>query len=1272
VILLSLEVENFRAVREARLTFARGLNVLYGPNDLGKSTLVEAIRVAFLLSPQSKASDDLRPWGTDQIPKVVVEFELQGVVWRITKEFAISRGSALLQRKGNGEDWQEVATGRAVEGELRKIIAWGIRGPGGKGAPRGLPESYLATALLGSQDAVTRILVASPEDDDADNGLKLITQALGAMGQDPRVVSLLQRLQEDIDRVFTNTGQLRRTVDSPIECVCRQREDKRSELVRLQESVRKSQAIETEIRKLREEEFVLKRRVELLKQVKSATETVEKLRQHEDSLAKARRDLEQGECELAESEAKLQSSEYAMKRTNCDMQRACEKRDRLAGSLAARTHNIQQERDNRKHELILKREAAQRNQQKATEVKQAELRVAECEREVQRLEDELKRTKRYESHAGAFAALAELMTCQQQAWALREATVQATAAEASVQKAEASLADVERVLKTKTTEAAAAATRIAEFEHRLETLRIQEKEIRDRRGRVDAAIEAGARLEPATAELRQLEEEQQSLEVRLDANTDGREACENKQQTALPWPIAPALVAGAVGAGLAAALGFALSLSSPLAAVATVGCFTIVATAVAFFLRQRKQQHAVDAIERELAAFEKTRAKLLEQRNYLAAKHAGVQSRVEATQRAYEHAIAQADVPEFNRDNAKTVLQHLQSELVRTRTELAQIQDKLTRARATGTADLEKLKRDIEAAQAVVDQHRRERDRKNNARIAAQEQFKIALRTLNDGQSRQLHLGLHGSDDGSPTATTTHTNVNVRTELERLAIESETKLLGVLAAEMKGSEAALQQTLDSTELGQAPAGIDRQPEECRFLSRTYQQIEIALQHAVRARVSLNPGLTQLIETLRQQLREALKHCDRAPATVSARHLLEALQRLTTLFTQRGVELDTRLASAREQLSSAKSAAESATASLNASADDILRDTKRMLEDLDQKLAKFEAEFDAELAAAVKEADAASAEADLVQAKYQVAVQARDADAEERDRGRQRRIAAAKHLEDLGNVAVTISVSDAQITLDRLRNDFAAESGGTSLPNASTAISSRLEREQAELRSAEDKLKEKRGELNHVGGCVFRERQDREQEAYDCLVKRAEDLESEYRAKLHLFNTLNREEEKQSTHLGRILAGPVSAIFAGLTAGRYSQLVLNSGLRFQGVVVAMKGQRPVETLSVGTRDQLATLVRLSLAAHLRSAIVLDDQLTQSDARAMRWFRDHIRASVRNHGHQVIVVTCHPEDYLDPEEMPASGDRWETPDGMGAAADLTRLVCRGSRSPGVVQT
>jgi len=76
MLLRSLEVRDFRIVQHAKLEFGRGLNVLYGPNELGKSTLVEALRAAFLLPVGSKTAEELVPWGTDRAPQVTVEFEL--------------------------------------------------------------------------------------------------------------------------------------------------------------------------------------------------------------------------------------------------------------------------------------------------------------------------------------------------------------------------------------------------------------------------------------------------------------------------------------------------------------------------------------------------------------------------------------------------------------------------------------------------------------------------------------------------------------------------------------------------------------------------------------------------------------------------------------------------------------------------------------------------------------------------------------------------------------------------------------------------------------------------------------------------------------------------------------------------------------------------------------------------------------------------------------------------------------------------------------------
>ena len=71
-------------------------------------------------------------------------------------------------------------------------------------------------------------------------------------------------------------------------------------------------------------------------------------------------------------------------------------------------------------------------------------------------------------------------------------------------------------------------------------------------------------------------------------------------------------------------------------------------------------------------------------------------------------------------------------------------------------------------------------------------------------------------------------------------------------------------------------------------------------------------------------------------------------------------------------------------------------------------------------------------------------------------------------------------------------------------------------------------------------------------------------------------------------------------------------------------------RSAAQISVGTREQLSTLYRLSLAEYLSTAIILDDQLVQSDVTRMDWFRALL--SEKAGVFQIIVFTCRPNDYL----------------------------------------
>src|SRR3954471_18315849 len=103
-----LRVQSFAAIREMDIEFGAGLNVLYGPNDLGKSTLADAIRLALLLPHTSSHIEDYVPWAGGHNPRVELTFETEPQrIWRVKKEFRKGGASVLAESK-NGVDFDEV------------------------------------------------------------------------------------------------------------------------------------------------------------------------------------------------------------------------------------------------------------------------------------------------------------------------------------------------------------------------------------------------------------------------------------------------------------------------------------------------------------------------------------------------------------------------------------------------------------------------------------------------------------------------------------------------------------------------------------------------------------------------------------------------------------------------------------------------------------------------------------------------------------------------------------------------------------------------------------------------------------------------------------------------------------------------------------------------------------------------------------------------------------------------------------------------------------
>ncbi|MGM0768868.1 MAG: AAA family ATPase [Pseudomonadota bacterium] len=124
-----LRIEQLRQFRQP-LTLEDldpGLNLIHGPNESGKSTLVRAIRAAFFERHRSSSVDDLRPWGdSSAAPSVELDFMTQGQQWHLKKRF-------LQQKRCDLEVGGDSFAGEEAEDKLADLLGFQF-------APRGASQ----------------------------------------------------------------------------------------------------------------------------------------------------------------------------------------------------------------------------------------------------------------------------------------------------------------------------------------------------------------------------------------------------------------------------------------------------------------------------------------------------------------------------------------------------------------------------------------------------------------------------------------------------------------------------------------------------------------------------------------------------------------------------------------------------------------------------------------------------------------------------------------------------------------------------------------------------------------------------------------------------------------------------------------------------------------------------------------------------------------------------------------------------------------------------
>ncbi len=102
--------------------FGEGLNMIFGPNETGKSTLIEATARALFDDYSSRAESikQLRPWGTSLAPEIVLEFAAEGDDYRLTKRL-LADTLCRVERKEAG-DWSALHERDAADEFVRELL----------------------------------------------------------------------------------------------------------------------------------------------------------------------------------------------------------------------------------------------------------------------------------------------------------------------------------------------------------------------------------------------------------------------------------------------------------------------------------------------------------------------------------------------------------------------------------------------------------------------------------------------------------------------------------------------------------------------------------------------------------------------------------------------------------------------------------------------------------------------------------------------------------------------------------------------------------------------------------------------------------------------------------------------------------------------------------------------------------------------------------------------------------------------------------------------
>lgn len=249
--LLGLKVNSYQCIEKAEIELGPGLNVLFGPNDHGKSSLASAVRAVLLMQHNSSVGEKLVSWHSGALPDVTLSFTTEERrIWRVRKLFGKTGGLSSLEFSQDGTSFSQEATARQVDDRLRELLRWGIPKPG-DAKTQGMAEAFLTNVLLAEQADVPEILARGLASDKDESGRAFLGEALAALAQDPLFKRVLDAAATQVHKAFTSNGKnLSKRQGTPLHTLSTEINGLKKEQKELQEKITETQAVVAELERL--------------------------------------------------------------------------------------------------------------------------------------------------------------------------------------------------------------------------------------------------------------------------------------------------------------------------------------------------------------------------------------------------------------------------------------------------------------------------------------------------------------------------------------------------------------------------------------------------------------------------------------------------------------------------------------------------------------------------------------------------------------------------------------------------------------------------------------------------------------------------------------------------------------------------------------------------------------------------------------------------------------------------------------------------------------